>query len=294
MTINHDIRRQVQRDARLWAEYTGTKYTSSLRAVGSSLAQGILGERITLGQLMQALDTYPTLGENGMNAPSPYRNGDGLIDGRDDLFLSVVLAAEVLQMFTPATEPTIGSYSLKHLAEKFLSPVKSYITNGQLIWAAAAIGLPMSRLEPDSPNVFIGISELEYTYAYSSVMAGGNRPKADTYQPPRWSHLRRALDQFSESGEIGNVGEDLMSLKREPGDLRFHNWLVSQAERDDPIGDLAADYKAGVEQSEHPVAREPEDLLEILDSANASDEATQAAQAAIEQWRLVASGGPRP
>src|ERR1035437_2559088 len=120
MTTNHDNRRQVQRDAHLWAEYTGTNYTSALRVVGSPLAQGILGERITPQQLMQVLDTYPALGENGMNAASPYRNGDGLILGSNKLFLDVVLAAEVLQMFTPAAEPTIGSYSLKHTAEEFL------------------------------------------------------------------------------------------------------------------------------------------------------------------------------
>ena len=285
MTTNHDNRRQVQRDARLWAEYTGTNYTSALRVVGSPIAQGILGERITLRQLMQALDTYPALGENGMNAASPYRNGDGLILGSNKLFLDVVLAAEVLQMFTPAAEPTIGSYSLKHTAEEFLGPVRSYVTNGQLIWAAAAIGLPMSQPERDSPNVVFGVTELEYTYAYNSARNGRERPKAHDYRPPRWSHLRGALDQFSATGEVGDVGQDLMSLKREPGDLRFHDWLVSQAERDDPIGDLATDYKYGTEQSEDPVAHKPEDLLEILDPSRASDGAIEAAHAAIAEWR---------
>ena len=126
-----------------------------------------------------------------------------------------ILAAEFLQMFTPAAESDIGSYGLKHTAEELLKPVRSYIANAQLIWAAVAIGLPISRLEWDNPNVEIGVSELEYSYVRGAVRNGGDqRPKAHGYQPPRWTHLRGALDQFAATGDVGDVRENLMSLQR--------------------------------------------------------------------------------
>ncbi|TFC38973.1 hypothetical protein [Cryobacterium sp. TMT2-14] len=287
-TSNHDNRRQVQRDARTWAQLTGTNYTTALREVASPLTQGILGDRITVAQLMQALDTYPDLGEFGVNADKPYRNADGLIFGGKELYSDVILAAEFLQMFTPAAEPATGSYSLKHKAEEFLKPVRSYITNGQLIWAAAAIGLPISRLERDNPNVEIGVSELEYSYARGALRGvSSQRPKAHDYQPPRWTHLRGALDQFAATGDVGDVGENQMSLQRADGDLRFHDWLVSQAGRPDPVGDVLGDYKYGTEQSQDPIARTPEDFLGLLASYGASGDIVDIAHKAIAEWRAL-------
>lgn len=284
MTTNRDTRRPVQQDARVWAKNTGTNYTTALRAVDSPLTQGILGKRITARQLIQTLDRYPTLGDNGVNAENPYRDDDGMIQGSDDLFLRVVLVAEMLQMFTPAAEPTIGSYELKHTAEAFLAPTKPYITNGQLIWAAAAIDLPIS--EPDGgPNVMIGISEIENTYVFNAVRSGRERPTAHHYQPPRWNQLRGALEQYQATAEIGDVGQNLMALKRESGDLRFHEWLIEQTERDGYIGKLSTDYRYSTEQGQHQIAYVPEDLLMILEQEWAPSDFVEAAHALITEWQ---------
>lgn len=285
---NHDNRRQVQRDARLWAQLTGTNYTTALREVGSPLTQGILGDRITVQQLLEALDAYPDLGESGVNADEPYRNADGLILAGKDLLSDVILAAEFLQMFTPAAEAASGSYGLKHLAEDFLKPVRSYITNGQLIWAAAAVGLTISRQERGSLNVEIGVSEVEYDYARNALRRDSSqRPKAHDYQPPRWKHLVRALDEFGATGEITDVEDNLMSLQRDDGDRRFHDWLVSQAGRADPVGDVLGDYRYGTEQSQDPIARRPEDLLDLLASYGASEDIVGIAREAIAEWLTV-------
>lgn len=283
MTTNRDAHRPAQQDARVWAKNTGTNYTTALRAVDSPLTRGILGKKITARRLIQVLDRYPDLGDNGMNAPTPYRDDNGMIQGSEDLFQSIILVAEMLQMFTPAVEPTIGSYGLKHTVEKFLAPTKLYITNGQLIWAAAAIDLPISEPD-DSPNVMIGISEIENTYVFNAVQNGRVRPTAHHYQPPRWNQLRQALEQYQATGEIGDVGQNLMALKRESGDLRFHDWLLKQTGRDDYLGKVAEDYHYGTDQGQHQIAYEPGDLLVLLEEVRAPSEFVEAAHALTVEW----------
>ena len=281
MTINHDNRRQVQRDAREWARQSGSNYTSALRQVGSPLAQGILGERITPQKLTEALDKYPTLGEFGLSSDQPLRNVDGQI-ARGGLFLGVVLAAEVLRMFTPTANPSISSYSLKHTAETFLGPVMSYVSNGQLIWAAAAIGLPMLTND-GGPNARIAVSEPEHTYARKALGHGNERPGGHDFQPPGWNRLRDALDQFTATG---NIGDQLMPVVTKYfADLAFHTWLVGQSGRRDPVGDLARDYTAGTEESEHQIARGPEDLRDIVEAVAGSADVLAAVDSAIAEWR---------
>jgi hypothetical protein len=288
-TSNHDNRRQVQRDARLWAELTGTNYTTALREVGSPLTQGILGERITVAQLIQALDRYPTLGDSGVGSSRLFRNADGTINGGVDLITDVILAVEFLRMFSPATDPEskVSSYGLKHVAEKLLKPARSYISNGQMIWAAAAIGLPISRLERGNLNVEIAVPDLEYNYASGVARGSSQSPKAHDHQPPRFRHLRDALDEFEATGAIAATGEDLMSLQRDEGDMRFHNWLVSQAGRGDSVGSLATDYDGSIVRHEDPIVRSPADLLKIMDTYQVSDDVLEAANKAIAEWRAV-------
>ena len=64
----------------------------------------------------------------------------------------------------------------------------------------------------------------------------------------------------------------------------FHDWLTAQADRNDPVGDSARDYTAGVSDSYHPVARTPDDLLSILHDVSPSPAAYDAGMAAIAEW----------
>jgi hypothetical protein len=285
---------------------TGTGYTEAFRDVGSPLAQGILGDRLTVDRLLEVLDEYPDLGDNGMNAGlntgRPYLDAQGNIDGRfASLFSNVAAAAEFLRMFTfepmsgaagqaGQVEVGVGSYQLKHTAEKFLG---SYISNGQLIWAALALGLPVSvdGEDYDSPNVSIGIPTLEHTYVWNGLNRGPR--DAHDYRPPRFELLRAAIDEYSATGGISafSAAEKRASVEAaawRQGDMRFHRWLVSQADRDENVGRVAADYKYGTEQSEDPIARVPEDLITILESYNADEQFVENARLAIAEWNTLA------
>jgi hypothetical protein len=278
---------------------TGTKYTDAFRDVGSPLAQGILGDRLTVSQLLEVLHEHPDLGDNGVNTDLndgvPYLDGQGNIDGRyRSLFSHVAAAAEFLRMFTvgPAsgddqqTTSGIGSYQLKHTAEEFLG---FYISNGQLIWAALVLGLPVTTHgeDYDSPNVSIGIPELEHTYLWNLQNRGPRN--AHHYRPPRLERLRAALDEYAATGSISASSTAPESSAADSaagwqGDLRFHHWLISQADRDQQVGRVAADYKYGTEQSEDPIAREPADLIAILESYNADESFLENARMAIAEW----------
>jgi hypothetical protein len=67
----------------------------------------------------------------------------------------------------------------------------------------------------------------------------------------------------------------------------FHTWLISQAERDDPVGDMARDYSNGVNTSDHEPADSPEHLLDILERKWASDWGMDAARSATEEWAAL-------
>lgn len=83
---NHTRNRELQQDARAWSAFTGTKYTAALRQMGSPLAQGLLGERVSARHLIAALDDHeligahggdPRLCENGFRSASSWRfNGE--------------------------------------------------------------------------------------------------------------------------------------------------------------------------------------------------------------------------
>lgn len=58
-----------------------------------------------------------------------------------------------------------GSYGLKHVLEDLLDedPVaQGYVANGQAIVAALALGFPVQRDSPSSPNASIGIRLADY------------------------------------------------------------------------------------------------------------------------------------
>lgn len=279
--------RAFQQDARAWSAFTGTNYTSALRQMSSPLAQGILGPRVSARRLISALNDHeligangrtPRLGENGVRSDSPWR-----FDGKTD-YIQLALITDMLRMFTPTSgseAPEVGSYSLKHTAEWFLSPHFSYVSNGRLIWAAAALGLPITDPDGDGPNLLIGVSEREHDYVRRMVGSGQARPQADHYRPAGYEHLRAALARAA-GGEL--ITEGWVQPEPVAVPAPFHDWLVQQVSRNDVVGDLASDYAAGVRDSYHRVARTADELLAIFHEVSHSPEAYDAVVASIAEW----------
>ncbi|MEU8238537.1 hypothetical protein AB0C07_09850 [Actinoplanes missouriensis] len=287
---NHSRHRELQQDARAWADFTGTSYTAALRQVKSPLAQGLLGDRVSARHLIATLDEHeligarggaPRLGENGTFSTIPWR-----FNGRSDL-IELALITDMLRMFAPIPDsatPEVSSYSLKHTAEEFLSPHCSYVSNGRMIWAAAALGLPIVDLEGSELNVLIGVLEREHDYVRRMVERGRIRPKAHHHRPAGYAYLRTALARAA-AGEWITAGW----TRRAPAAVSapFHDWLIRQAGRDDVIGDLADDYTAGVRDSDHRVARTPDEMLGIFYEVSHSPEAYDAVVSAIAEWMMT-------
>lgn len=287
---NHANNRELQQDARAWAEFTGTKYTAALRQMNSPLAQGLLGERVSARQLIATLDDHallgagggaPVLGENGFDSEASW-NFDRATD-----YVQLALITDMLRMFTPIAEtstPEVGSYSLKHTAERFLGPHCSYVSNGRLIWAAAALGLQLAEPEGGGPNLLIGVSEREHDYVTRMVGQAHADPRGHHFRPAGYAHLQGALQQLA-SGEPLESRWVRPIVVKEPAP--FHDWLIMQAGRDDVIGDLASDYSDSVRGSRHPIARTSDEFLAILNEVGSSREANEAAQDAIAEWKVM-------
>ncbi|XVQ86490.1 hypothetical protein ACQP2K_03380 [Microbispora siamensis] len=293
---NHAQNRELQKDARAWADFTGTTYNAALRQMSSPLAQGLLGERVSARQLIAALNDHeligsrggdPILGESGFFSEVPWH-----FNGETD-FIQLALITDMLRMFTPisdSTTPEVGSYSLKHTAERFLSPHCSYVSNGRLIWAAAALGLRIADPDGDGPNLLIGVSEREHDYVRRMVDLGHTRPHADHYRPAGYADLQTALAQAA-AGELITRRWVRPTLVVEAAP--FHDWLILQAGRNDVIGVLAGDYSAGVRDSDHRIARTPDELLAIFHEIRPSPEAYDAVVSTIAEWmRTVPSSAP--
>lgn len=293
---HHTYHRELQKDARAWAAFTGTNYTAALRQMQSPLAQGLLGERVSARNLIATLDDHPLvgarggeprLGESGFLPEVPWRFG-----GRTD-YIELALITDMLRMFTPlpyTVAPEVGSYLLKHTAEEFLSPHCPYVSNGRLIWAAAALGLPITDPDGEGPNLLIGVPEREHDYVRRTVGRGWNRPKAYHHRPAGYSYLQEALARAAADEHLTDGWErPVPAAVTAP----FHDWLIRQAGRDDVIGDLAADYTAGVRDSDHRVARTPDELLAIFHEISHSSEAYDAVVSAIAEWiRTEPSAAP--
>lgn len=284
---NHSQNRELQQDARAWATFTGTNYTSALRQMSSPLAQGLLGERVSARRLIATLSEHeligahggaPDLGENGVRSDSSWS-----FNGKTD-YIEFALITDMLRMFTPTSgseSPEVGSYSLKHIAEWFLSPHFSYVSNGRLIWAAAALGLPIADPNGDGPNLLIGISEREHDYVRRMIGPGQTRPRANHYRPAGYEHLRAALARAA-AGEL--ITENWVRPEPVIEPAPFHEWLIQQIGRNDVVGDLAGDYSAGVRDSDHRVARTADELLAIFHEVSHSPEAYDAVVTSIAEW----------
>jgi hypothetical protein len=280
--------RAHQQDAHAWAAFTGSNYTSALRQMRSPLAQGLLGPRVSARRLISALTDHELigarggasrLGEHGVRSDSPWR-----FNNETD-YIQLALITDMLRMFTPTSSsqaPEVGSYSLKHTAERFLSPHVSYVTNGRLIWAAAALGLPIADPGGDGPNLLIAVSERQHDYVHR--MTGSDhtrRPQAPHYRPAGYEFLRDALERAT-ADEYPTESWTQSETVTEPAP--FHDWLVQQVGRDDVVGDLARDYSAGVRESEHRVARTADDLLAIFQEVSHSPAAYDGLVISIAEW----------
>lgn len=282
---SHDLDRASQQDARAWSTFTATKYTAAKRQISSPLAQGFLGDRFSARDLIAVLDDHPlvgadedgpVLGENGYYADRPWS-----FNGQTD-YIELALVIDMLRMFTTTTEAdaAVSSYRLKHTAEALLAPHCSYVSNGRLIWAAAALGLPLVETDSGGPNLLVGISEAEHDYV-RQLTDGSTPPRAHHHRPAGLPHLQNALDRIATGKPAAPRWVPLAAV---PIATPFHNWLSAQARRDDRVGDIARDYVDGIAYNQHGPADAPADLLTILLDAGASDAAYDAGVRAISEW----------
>jgi hypothetical protein len=297
MTIdNHTNNRALQQDARAWAGFTGCNYTAALRQMESPLAQGLLGERISARQLIATLKDHVLIGNDGddhvLGEWGFYADDPFTFNGKTD-YIQLALIADMLRMFTPvetSATPEVSSYSLKHTVEYFLRPHFSYVTNGRLIWAAAALGLPIAEYDREGgPNLLVGIPEREHDYVRRMVRTGQDQPQGHHHRPPGYRHLHEALQRLA-SGEP--VGERWVRTTPTIETSPFHDWLVLQADRDEPIGDFASDYAEGVRTSAHRIARTPDELVLLLNELSHSSGAWDAAREVIGEWLSTMSPSP--
>lgn len=310
--------REIERDAKAWSNFSGMKYTQALRLMEHPLAQGVLGDRICARDAIRVLTEHPVLSEPVWDTDSDgeefetdervtHLGDSGLFSaekrrlsaGGEKDYLELVLTAEVLRAFTRTGEPQneAYSYNLKHTVEEFLGEHLgdfSYISNGQAIWAAAALGIPLAESNPGefSLNADFGLVPGQVEYARRMRRnAGSSREgiRAHHHRPPGYLFLQKALQRYRDTGEAP-VRWDGVDEHAEPLTSPFHEWLAAQAA---PAGErgahgsrerLAGDYAAGVRDGDHGVARQPEDLLDILHGAGADEDFFDMARSAVFDW----------
>ncbi|MBQ9917136.1 MAG: hypothetical protein IJO71_08050 [Microbacterium sp.] len=311
--------REVQRDARAWSEFSGMKYTRALRLMEHPLAQGILGERLCARDVIRVLGEHPVLTESvgddaanrehdvtGERASHLGRNGlysreqHPFSVAHEDDYLRLVLTAEVLRMFESTRQPNgdTYSYNLKHTAETFLGEHLgqfSYVANGDVIWAAAALSIPIAESAPGEwgPNADVGLVTEQVRYARSMRRSSGHDRdsiRAHHHRPPGYLFLTHALQNYRDTGAAPgrwNGVDEQAEAKTSP----FHEWLVKQArpgERGVPgtRAALAGDYAAGVSDSNHGVVLQPEQLVTLMRDLGADEMFVDAARDAVLDWAM--------
>ena len=154
----------------------------------------------------------------------------------------------------------------------------------------SGVGFPIADPDGDGPNLLIGVSEREHDDVRRMVGPGQTPPRADHYRPAGYEHLQARVAQAA-AGEAITDGWVRPTPMDEPA--QFHDWLSLQVGRSGVIGDLAGDCLAGVRDSDHRVARTPDELLAIFHEVSHSPEAYDADASAIADWmRTEPSSAP--
>ena len=301
--------REIERDARAWAKFSGMKYTQALRLMEHPLAQGILGDRICARDVIRVLTEHAALSTEDLDSGNriSHLGSNGLWSAHDgplrtsteDDYLSVLLTAEVLRMFSRTERPNIDvdSYGLKHTAEQFLGEHLvgfSYVPNGTAIWAAAALGIPVAPSSPDDPNLNANFGLVPDQVDYARRMRRGSGAQRDQvrshhYRPPGYAYLQRALEGYKATGNAparwNGIDEHAAPLTSP-----FHEWLIAQVDPNGGLGEsgsrerLAGDYKGGFRDGDHGVAQQPEELIDILRDVRADEQFITMAREAIIEW----------
>lgn len=293
--------RSITQDANAWRDAARVNYTTALRLIEDPLSQGILGKRVSVRSLLRTLNEHPvirdrpgvvTFGRNGLNAGTPMRD-----DLSMEVLREVLMVAEFLRMFTVLNQDElqhdrtawVDSYPLKGMAERFLGDaVHGYVSSGSLIWAAAALRIPLKVTDPESMNALVGISRLEYDYiAVDAQPWHGKWPRGEHFQPPGYLRLRRVLSASSRGQPIGDDLVTPLASRQVPSD--FHTWLVAQGGRRGWIGQTARDYAAGIEVSEHRMVEGPDDFELLLLQLFPPIEFVNAGMRLIREWKKLNS-----
>nr|WP_154923550.1 hypothetical protein [Microbacterium testaceum] len=312
--------RAIQQDARAWSRFSGMKYTRALRLMEHPLAQGILGERISARDVIRALREHPVLTEpiweesiagelvdTGERVTHLGRNGlhssgeHPFSVGHEENYLGLVLTAEVLRMFERTREPNESSYSynLKHTAEEFFAEHLgqfSYVANGDVIWAAAALGIPIEESSPGDwgLNADLGLVTEQVEYARSMRKSSGSdrdRIRAHHHRPPGYLFFMQTLREYRDTGAAPGRWNGV-DEQAEPKTSPFHEWLIVQAL---PGGrgvpgtreSLAGDYAAGVRDGNHGIVLQPEQLVTLMRDLGADEKWVDAAREAALDWAMT-------
>jgi hypothetical protein len=102
-----------------------------------------------------ALQRYPSLDAWGIRDGRDSASDDTLDDSLDQ----IATAIACLRQCRPIKTCNMGSYFLKHVAERWGEQhgLRSYVSNGAFIAAAVFLGYP-TRRHGDGPNVIVAIS----------------------------------------------------------------------------------------------------------------------------------------
>lgn len=212
------------------------------------------------------------------------------------LLRDVLLSVEFLRMFTPTAEidpadvVEVSSYTLKHIAEEILgSTVQSYLPNGAMIWAAAALEMPMRRNdEPLSPNAVIKLHRLEVEFMNAGRVGHIEHRRGDHFQPPGFKRLTAVVAHANSGEAIDDALE--IPLQVRPALSDFHLWLTAQIDRPGYEGRFVEGYVAGVNDSDHRPAASAKDLYKILYEIRIDPDFADAAKAlAAEYYWCVAT-----
>lgn len=297
MTTTTERHPAITRDAKAWRDAAGVSYTEALRLIEDPLLQGILGDRIVVRDLLRVLDEHPQIGSNHLDSVLG-RRGFGastpMLDDLDaDLLRGVILSIEFLRMFSApsarelATRETWkGSYHLKHQAEEFLaSTVGGYVDNGTMIWAAAALGLPLRYNDGDleAPNFDIAIPTTELKWLRLGTNHRLGERRGEHFMPPGYARLKAVINLAKKVEPIDSALTTPLATREAYSP--FHQWLSAQLRRGGDVGRFARGYLAGVEDSDHRPARTADDLEEIMSRLDCNYEARMAGRALLAEWR---------